>query len=155
MERQTDFQPKHDAPKLFAMDFSERRKLPRCDAKDGVISIAGVHVNPATTRLLNINRQGLAFEHISPHPLPDTILDINLLVVDEKKRRDLFFHMAKAEILSIAAVHGSWGKRGGSSRRYGLRFVGLTPQQQYSLVQFLGDKSTFGNMLWQEEIATN
>ncbi|MEJ2691307.1 MAG: hypothetical protein P8130_15470, partial [Deltaproteobacteria bacterium] len=78
MEQQADFQPKHEAPKLFAMDFFERRKLPRCDAKDGVIFIAGVHVNPATTRLLDVSRQGLAFEHISPLPLSNTIVDINL-----------------------------------------------------------------------------
>lgn len=155
MEQQTGFQPKQEASSLFRMVFFERRVSPRLDAKDGVISIAGVHVNAATTRMLDVSMQGLAFEHISPLPLPNHFLNINLLVVDKKTEKDLFFHQAKAEILSVANVHGSWGKRGGSARRYGLRFVDLTPQQLYSLGQFLGDNSAKVTMSIAEENATH
>lgn len=150
MEQQTDFQAKLGGSDLLKMLFYDRRKSPRRSAKDGVLSIDGVHVNAATTRLLDISGEGFAFKHISPMPLEKMMLDINLLVFDPKSGKDLFFHRLKAEILSIADIHGSWGRRGGSARRYGMRFVDLSLPQQYSLAQFLEDAGTV-NVGWKEE----
>lgn len=152
MEAHIGFQPNHEGPNLFGMEFFERRKALRREARDGVISIAGVHVNAATTRLLDISGQGLAFEHISPQALSETTLDINLLVVDQQKKKDLFFHLVKAEVLSIAEIHGSWGKRGGCARRYGLHFVGLSRLEHANLVNFLGDSSAIANSPWQQVV---
>ena len=152
MEGNGNLQRSYDERTIYGMHFHERRHSPRYDTKDGIVTIAGVHVNAATTRLLNVSRQGLAFAHISPLPLQEKVLEVNLLVIDQKGGDDLFLHKAGVEILSIEDISGSWGRRGGSARRYGLRFVGITPQQQYSLLQFFGSELQRSGMLLPPEL---
>ena len=156
MEGQGYIQLVYDDQTVVGMHYHDRRFGSRYDAGDGFITIAGVHVNAATTRLLDISKQGLAFAHISPLPLEEKLLDLTLLVTDRRRAtEDLFLHMAKAEVRSIDDINGSWNRRGGRARRYGMRFVGLTPQQQYSLVQFFGSNLQTPNLFLLEELVAH
>lgn len=147
MEGHGNLQLRYDGQTVVGMHFQERRVSPRYDAENGFVAIAGEHVNAATTRLLNVSWHGLAFAHISPLPLAGKLLDINLLVADRQKGgNELFLHMVRGEVMSIEDIDGSWNRRGGRARRYGLRFVGLTPQQQGSLERFFGVIPQMSNM---------
>jgi len=147
--RSEKYTPQSTLQKELAMQqdrtfLAERRKSPRYSIVDGAMKITGVHIDPATTRLLDLTKNGLSFQHMSVSALPEKILQIDLLVVDHNgHEEDLFLHKIQGEIHSVTDIEGIWGKMGGRARRYGLLFLDLSPEQQVHLEQFLDWQNKF------------
>jgi hypothetical protein len=111
----------------------ERRQYSRLPVKKGIVALLNLDETPIITKLIDINRKGLAFSYTSIAKLPSDRLEIDVLIPDEERETDIYLGTIQARIIEVHDLVRRLQPNIPRVRRYCVEFYDLEEEQQTCL----------------------